>query len=71
MPVKLALVGVILVLSVLHDFVLGPRLVARMERADQGEETHRLRRRVAVLARLNALLAIMVVILGLAFSRGL
>ena len=68
---KLALVGVILILSLLHDFVLGPRLVAQLERGSQGEETLSLRRRVAFLARLNVLFALIVLILGLAISRGL
>jgi uncharacterized membrane protein len=62
---------VILVLSLVHDFFLGPRLLARLQQGDQGEETLRLRRRVAALARLNVVLAIIVLVLGLAFSRGL
>jgi len=46
-------VGVILLLSVLHDFVLGPRLIERLRGGGHGEETLRLRRRVALLARLK------------------
>ncbi|MFQ5848369.1 MAG: DUF4149 domain-containing protein, partial [Candidatus Methylomirabilales bacterium] len=46
---KLALVGAILVLSLLHDFFLGPKLVEGLKRGGQGEETLRLRRRVALL----------------------
>ncbi|MFQ5961711.1 MAG: DUF4149 domain-containing protein [Candidatus Methylomirabilales bacterium] len=67
---KLALVGVILLLSLLHDFLLGPRLVGQLERGGQGEETLSLRRRVAFLARLNVLFALIVLILGLAIRRG-
>lgn len=67
---KLILIGVILFLSLLHDFLIGPRLVANLKRGDQGEETIRLRRRVALLARLNVLFAILVLILGVAISRG-
>jgi len=67
---KLTLVGVILLLSVLHDFVLGPRLIERLRGGGHGEETLRLRRRVALLARLNVLCALVVLILGLAISRG-
>lgn len=67
---KLILVVVILYLSILHDFSLGPRLVAHLERGDQGGENVRLRRRVALLARLNTLFALVVLILGLAVSRG-
>ena len=69
--VKLTLVGVILVLSVLHDFVLGPRLIERLRGGGHGDETLRLRRQVALLARLNVLCALVVLILGLAISRGL
>ena len=68
---KLALVVVILLLSLLHDFLLGPRLVAELQKGGEGKEVLRLRRRVALLARLNVLLALMVLILGVAFSRGL
>lgn len=68
---KLALVAVILILSLLHDFLLGPRLVAQLERGGHGEETLLLRRRLALLARLNVLCALVVLILGLAISRGL
>lgn len=68
---KLALVVIILLLSLLHDFRLGPRLVAELQKGGEGKEVLRLRRRVAFLARLNVLLAIVVLILGVALSRGL
>ncbi|MFQ5961318.1 MAG: DUF4149 domain-containing protein [Candidatus Methylomirabilales bacterium] len=68
---KLALVGIILVLSVQHDFFLGPRLVTELQKGGEGKETLHLRRRVSLLARLNVLCAIVVLILGLAVSRGL
>lgn len=67
---KLILIGVILFLSLLHDFLIGPRLVANLKRGDQGEETIRLRRWVALLARINVFFAILVLILGIAISRG-
>jgi uncharacterized membrane protein len=56
--VKLALVVLALILSVLHDFVLGPR--ANRSSA-QGP-----RRRVSVIARVNALVVLAIVLLGLA-----
>jgi len=68
---KLVLVAIVLVLSVLHDFVLGPRLVALIGQSEASEETARLRRRVALLARLNVVLALVVFVLGIAVSRGL
>lgn len=67
---KLILIGVILFFSLLHDFLIGPRLVAHLKRGDQGEETIRLRRWVALLARINVFVAILVLILGIAISRG-
>lgn len=67
---KLILIGVILFFSLLHDFLIGPRLVAHLKRRDQGEETIRLRRWVALLARINVFVAILVLILGIAISRG-
>ena len=70
LAMKLILVAVIVYLSILHDFSLGPRLVVHLEQGGQGEETVRLRRRVALLARLNTLCALVVLILGLAVSRG-
>jgi copper resistance protein D len=67
---KLVLVAIILGLSVLHDFVLGPRLATLIAQSEASGETARLRRRVALLARLNVLLALVVLILGVAISRG-
>jgi uncharacterized membrane protein len=55
---KLGLVGVALVLSVVHDFVLGPR--AGAPGADPA-----LRRRASWLARINVLIVLIVVVLGL------
>ena len=63
--------GLVTLLSLLHDFSLGPRLVAELQKEGEGNETLPLRRRVALLARLNTLFAIIVLVLGLAFSRGL
>jgi putative copper resistance protein D len=56
---KLALVLVALALSVVHDFVLGPR--ASAPGVDPG-----LRVRASWVARINALVVVLVVLLGLA-----
>lgn len=56
---KLGLVALALVLSALHDFVLGPR--AGLPGADPG-----LRVRASWLARVNLLVVLVVVVLGLA-----
>lgn len=57
--VKLGLVVVVLILSVFHDFVLGPR--AGAPNADPA-----LRRRASWLARVNLALVLVIVALGLA-----
>ncbi len=59
--VKLGLVLAIIVLSGLHDFVYGPRL---KELEAGGEAWARLRRRVAWIGRINAVLALIVVVLA-------
>jgi len=48
-----------------------PELIERLRGEGQEEEAVRRRRRVALLARLNILCALVVLILGLAISRGL
>jgi uncharacterized membrane protein len=58
LALKLVLVGTMVLLSVLHDFVLGPRLVDWSREGRQGEGYRRLHRRVTWLSRLNLLLAL-------------
>jgi uncharacterized membrane protein len=68
--IKLTLVAVIIVLSALHDFVLGPLLVARQRTpAPQQSSTLRLRRFVPWLARINLLLALGVIYLAVLIAR--
>ncbi len=59
---KLALVVLALILSILHDFVLGPR-VNRLP-----PEAATARKWVNVLARVNMLVALAIVLLGLALD---
>ena len=64
---KLAAVTVMLVVSLVHDFVLGP--VAG--RAAAGSPTAlRLRRRAAWLARVNALVGVVLVVAAVRLARG-
>jgi len=65
---KLVLVGVILVLSFFHDFVVGPKATLAMERG--GREAERLRWISSVIGRINVLLALAVVALGVMLVRG-
>jgi uncharacterized membrane protein len=63
---KLAIVVAMLVVSGMHDFVFGPRA----GRASVGSErAMRLRRRAAVLARVNALLGVALVIAATRLAR--
>ncbi len=66
---KLSLVALILLLSALHDFVLGPR-VARLGRENAESADHiRQRRWLVHLARLTAVLVLAVVFLGVWLTR--
>jgi uncharacterized membrane protein len=68
--IKLTLVSVMIVLSALHDFILGPFLVARQRMpAPQRPSTLRLRRIVPWLARINLLLALGVIYLAVLIAR--
>lgn len=64
---KLAAVSVMLVASGLHDFVLGPR-AARLD--PTSTEGARARRRASLLARLNALVGLVVVTAAVRLARG-
>ena len=65
--VKLVGVGAMLIVSALHDFVLGPR--AGRGRLDSNEAIS-WRRSAAALARLNALLGVIVVAAAVRLARG-
>lgn len=71
---KFALVGVLLVMSGIHDFVLGPRLAEAMSLVPRGEHPPAsigdARKRLIMLARLNLAIAIMVAVVGLMLVRG-
>jgi uncharacterized membrane protein len=69
---KVVLVGLMLVVTALHDFVVGPastRATARGDAADPAEAAV-LRRRASWLARLTTLLALIVVALAVLLVRG-
>ena len=68
--VKLSLVAAVLALSALHDFVLGPALVARQQGSAPAEPSAaRMRRLVPWLARMNLLLALGIVYLAVLIAR--
>ncbi len=71
---KVTLVALALVLSGLHDFVLGPRLASRLEASRGAASANnpgvmRGRRLVAWIARVNALILLLIVALGVALVR--
>jgi uncharacterized membrane protein len=70
LAIKLILVAVILLISAFHDFFLGPRAAAAWEADPASAETLRLRRQAVQLGRLNLLLALMVIVLGVMLVRG-
>lgn len=68
--IKLVLVAVVLLLSAFHDFYVGPRASALWKEQPDEPEGIRLRLQAAWIGRLNFLLALIIVALGVALSRG-
>ncbi len=72
--VKIVLVGVLLVISGVHDFILGPRLSDLMQQVPRGEQppatTLAARKRLVMLARFNLFIAIAVAVIGMMLVRG-
>jgi copper resistance protein D len=64
---KLAAVAVMLVVSFIHDFVLGPAAGQRVADSDAAAAA---RRRAALLARANAAVGVVVVIAAVRLARG-
>jgi uncharacterized membrane protein len=67
---KLGVFACVLLVSVVHDFRIGPRATVVMERDPRSPEADKLRRTASVLGRANALLAIILVALGVIIVRG-
>ncbi|MDX1601169.1 MAG: DUF4149 domain-containing protein [Anaerolineales bacterium] len=68
--VKLLLVAVVFGLSALHDFVIGPRASQRARRESGSAEALRYRRAASWMGRLNLILALVIVLLGVMLVRG-
>lgn len=69
--VKLLLVAAVLVLSAIHDFRIGPRATALMQEQPGSPETERARRLAGWFGRVNLVLALAIVFLGVMLVRGL
>lgn len=68
---KIGLFALILLLSAVHDWVIGPRAGAAQLVRPGSPEANRLRAMATGFGRLNLLLSILVLVLGLLLSRGI
>ena len=68
--VKLLVFTLVLTISAIHDFILGPRATAAIAEDPASAYSAKLRRRASVLGRLNALLALVLLALGVMLVRG-
>jgi uncharacterized membrane protein len=70
LALKLGLVCVIIAISAIHDFVIGPRAAAAWQDPARTKDAVRLRRQAVHIARLNLFLALVAVALGTMLVRG-
>lgn len=68
--IKLLLVAAILVLSALHDFVIGPQATALLRANPASQGALQFRRRASRIGRITLLLALIAVALGVILVRG-
>jgi putative copper export protein len=67
---KLSAFGAVLVAGIFHDFVIGPAAARAILADPESQEAGRLRRQAAMLGRVDALLALILVGLGVMLVRG-
>ena len=67
---KVMVVGIIIIVSAIHDFALGPKAARELEADPEGEEAEKYRRRASWMGRLNLILGIIVVFLAIMLVRG-
>ncbi len=67
---KLCVFALVLVISALHDFVLGPKATEAIQRAPRSSEATVLRRRASLIGRVNAMLSLVLLALGVMLVRG-
>ena len=68
--IKLSLVAAMIFISAVHDFVIGPRASLSVEQDPTSSRARRLRRQASWLGRLNLLIGLIVVALGVILVRG-
>ena len=71
LAVKLVLIAALLTLSLLHDFGIGPASTRAAQDSPDSHRAERLRRTASWIGRVNALLALIIIWLGVALVRGL
>lgn len=67
---KLAVFAVVIALSAVHDFSVGPKATRAMSEDPDGPEALALRRRASLMGRANALLALVLVAIAVTIVRG-
>lgn len=67
---KLGVFALVLVVSAIHDFWIGPRATRELERTPHSAGAERLRRWASWIGRTNALLALILVAFGVVLVRG-
>ena len=67
---KLGLFIAVLVLSAVHDFVLGPRATAALREGPASPRAQALRRQASLMGRANAILALLIVAVAVTLVRG-
>jgi putative copper resistance protein D len=67
---KLGTFALVLAISAVHDFAIGPRATAALEADPESPHARRLRKQASWLGRLNALLAVALVLLAVILVRG-
>ncbi len=74
LAIKSSLIGLMIVMTYVHDFILGPRIADALEGLEPGKrpppQVAIERRRLIVLARLNVLLMLSIAALGVMMFRG-
>ncbi len=67
---KLAVFALVVAISAIHDFVVGPRATAAIAKGPRAPEAQLWRRRASLLGRLNVILALALVAAGVMLVRG-
>lgn len=68
---KLGVFALVVAVSAVHDFILGPMATQAVTADPRSAEAEKLRRRASQLGRVNVLLALVLVALGVSLVRGL